>query len=212
MQLVAAKRDVKLAPKALRREGLLPAVIYGPKEASMPISINRKEFAKVFAKGGESTVITVSGLGEEKETLINEVVFHPVSGEPIHADFYAIEKGKPVTVSVPLSFDGISPAVKDFGGILVKVMHELEIEVLPKELPHELVVDVSLLKNIGDHIQIKDIALPKSAKATLAEEEIIAMVSAAKEEEVEVAPVDITQIGISVEKGKKEEEAEPAAE
>ncbi len=188
MQLVAAKRDVKLAPKALRREGLLPAVIYGPKEASMPISINRKEFAKVFAKGGESTVITVSGLGEEKETLINEVV------------------------SVPLSFDGISPAVKDFGGILVKVMHELEIEVLPKELPHELVVDVSLLKNIGDHIQIKDIALPKSAKATLAEEEIIAMVSAAKEEEVEVAPVDITQIGISVEKGKKEEEAEPAAE
>jgi large subunit ribosomal protein L25 len=211
MQLTATKRDTSKKPAALRREGLLPAVIYGPKEAATPITLNAKEFSKLFATAGESTVITIAGLGEEKDALIHEVSVDPVRGQPIHADFYAIEKGKPVTVSVPLSFDGVSPAVKDLGGILVKVMHQLEIEVLPKELPQQIVIDLAQLKEIGSQIQVKDIALPKSAHTTADAEEVIAMVSAAKEE-VEAAPVDVSQIEVSVEKGKKEEEEVPAAE
>lgn len=206
MELAALKRDTARKSASLRKEGLLPAVIYGPKEPATPITVDLKTFKKVFAEGGESTVITLSGLGEEKEALINEVAFHPVTGVPIHADFYVIEKGKPVKVSVPLVFDGVSPAVKDLGGILVKVMHELEIEVLPKELPHEIIVDISTLTEIDAQIKVGDIKLPASATPTDDANEIVAMVTEAKEE-AEAPAMDISQIEVSVEKGKKEEEA-----
>lgn len=210
MELVVEKRDSKVAPKTLRNKGILPAVVYGRKEESTPISVDAKTFEKIFHKAGESTVITLQGLGEEKDALIHEVVFHPVTGRVLHADFYAIEKGQKVTVSVPIEFVGESPAVKEKGGILVKVMHELEIEVLPKELPHAIHIDISTLINLEDKITVKDIKLPESATPTDEADEVVVMVTEAQEE-VEQAPRDIADIGDAVERGKKEEEA-PAAE
>lgn len=210
MELAVEKRDPKTTPKSLRNKGILPAVIYGRSEKSTPISIDRKTFEKTFHKAGESTVITLSGLGEEKDALIHEVVVHPVSGEIMHADFYAIEKGQKVTVSVPIEFDGESPAVKEKGGILLKVMHELEMEVLPKELPHAVHVDISKLVNLEDKIAVKDIVLPPSAVITDDLEEVVAMITVAEEEPAEPVVMDISQIETSVERGKKEEE--PAAE
>jgi large subunit ribosomal protein L25 len=212
MELAVTKRDIKNSPKSLRNKGILPAVVYGRSEESTPISIDRKTFEKTFSKAGESTVITLSGLGEEKDALIHDVVVHAVSGEILHADFYAIEKGQKVTVSVPFEFDGESPAVKEKGGILLKVMHELEMEVLPKELPHALHVDVSKLIELTDKIVVKDITLPPSAVITDDAEEVIAMITVAQEEPVEETPIDISEIGDSVERGKKEEEVGGDAE
>jgi large subunit ribosomal protein L25 len=209
MELTVTKREKK-SPKNLRKEGILPAVIYGRKEESTPISVNRKDFEKLFRAAGESTVITLTGLGSEKDALIHEVDFDPVLGTPIHADFYAIEKGQTVTVSVPIEFDGVSPAVKELGGILVKVMHELEIEVLPKELPHAFHVDISTLKTLDDQILIKDLKLPPSAIVTLDLDEVVAMISIAQDEPINEAPMDLSQIEVE-KKGKKEEET-PAAE
>lgn len=207
MELSVEKRDVKTAPKTLRNKGILPAVVYGRKAEATPISVDQKTFEKVFHKAGESTVITLSGLGEEKDALIHEVVFHPVSGEILHADFYAIEKGQKVTVSIPIEFVGESPAVKDKGAVLVKVMHELEIEVLPKDLPHALEVDLGKLVELEDKIFVKDIKLPESAIITDDPEEVVAMATEAQEEEIEETPMSIEDIGDSVERGKKEEEA-----
>lgn len=209
MELAVQKRDTKVSAKTLRNKGILPAVVYGRKEASTPISVDAKTFEKLFHKAGESTVITLSGLGEEKDVLIHEVVFHAVTGSVLHADFYAIEKGQKVTVSVPIEFIGDAPAVKQ-GAVLVKVMHELEIEVLPKELPHAIEIDLSVLANAEDKIAVKDIKLPPSATPTDDLEEVVVMVTMPKEE-TEVAPRDISDIETSVERGKKEEEA-PAAE
>src|SRR3989344_6092647 len=138
MELAVEKRDLQKSPQSLRNSGVLPAVVYGCKAESTPISIDLKTFKKVFHDAGESTVITLQGLGEEKETLIHEVAFDAVSGEPLHADFYAIEKGQTVTVSVPLEFNGVSPPVKDKGGIFTKGIHDLEIECEPKDLPHAI--------------------------------------------------------------------------
>jgi large subunit ribosomal protein L25 len=211
MELTVEKRDTKTNPKALRGEGKLPAVIYGRSEESTPISVDRKVFEKLFREAGESTVITLKGLGDEKDALINEVVFHPVSGEPIHADFYAIQKGQTVTVSVPLEFEGVSPAVKDLGGTLVKVMHELEIEVAPKDLPQHIIVDISKLKTLEDKIEVKDLKLPASAKISIDPEEAVALISMTQEEPAESSPMDLSAIETSVERGKKEEE-EAAAE
>lgn len=210
MQLAVTKRDSKKNPNTLRREGVLPAVVYGRSEASIPIAVEHKTFDKVFHEAGESTVITLTGLDGDKQALIHHVDVHPVTGTPIHADFYVIEKGQKVTVSVPLEFDGVSPAVKDLGGILTKVMHELEIEVDPAELPQAIHVDISKLATLEDQIKVADLTLPKSASVSIDADEVVAMISVAKEEPVEETPMDITQIETSVERGKKEEEAAPA--
>lgn len=212
MELTVEKRELAAKPKALREKGVLPAVLYGRKEASTPIAVDARQFGKVFHKAGSSAVITLKGLGEEKEALIHQVDFNVLTGAPIHADFYAIESGQTITVSVPLEFEGVSPAVRDLGGILTKVMHELEIEVLPKELPQAFHVDISKLATLEDQIQVKDLVLPPSAKLNIDGGEVVAMISVAKEEVEEAAPMDISAIGTSVERGKKEEEGEPAAE
>jgi large subunit ribosomal protein L25 len=210
MELTVSKREKNVKPNALRNKGVLPAVVYGRSEESTPISVDRKQFEKVFHKAGESTVITLKGLGQDKDALIHEVSVDPLSGEPLHADFYAIQKGQKVTVSVPLEFDGESPAVKDKGGILVKVMHDLEIECEPKDLPHAIHVDISKLVELDSQIKVADLRLPASAKISVDTDEVVAMIDVAKEEPVEEAPADISAIEISEERGKKEEEGEAA--
>lgn len=206
MELAVEKRDLKKNPHTLRREGILPAVVYGRSTEATPVAVNRKEFEKVFHAAGESSVITLKGLGEEKQALINEVAVDAVSGAPIHADFYAIEKGQKVTVSVPLEFEGTSPAVKDKGAVLVKVIHEIEIECEPKDLPRAFVVDTSKLADIGSKILVSDLAIPAGATVSIPMDEVVAMTTEAKEEVEEAAPMDITQIDTSVERGKKAED------
>jgi large subunit ribosomal protein L25 len=209
-ELTVQKRDSAKKLGLLRKQGLLPAVIYGREEEATPIAIDRKTFEKVYKAAGESSVLKIKGLGEDKEALIHEVAFDAVSGEPLHADFYAIAKGQSVTVSVPLQFEGASPAVKDKGGILVKVMHELEIEVPPKDLPHAITVDISKLVELEDQIKVSDLTIPASAKISVDLDEVVAMIDVAKDEPIEETPMDLSAIETSVERGKKEEGAEGA--
>jgi large subunit ribosomal protein L25 len=209
--LATKKRDAKKGLSKLRKEGEMPAVFYGSKTASTPIVVERKNFKKVLDEAGESSVIVLETSSGKLEVLIHEVDFDPVLGDPIHADFYVIDAKKKVTVTVPIVFEGISPAVKDLRGTLVKVMREIEIDVLPKHLPHEIKVDISALKDFDSHIFIKDIILPESAEASDSPEEVVAMVTQ-KEEEAEeplVAP-DLASIEVE-KKGKKEEEGDGAA-
>ena len=179
--LTVQTRDTKTSADEVRSTGMVPAVLYGPKEAPTAVSINAKEFDRVFRTARETTIIILKGLGEDKETLIKDVQFHPVTDMPLHADFYVIEKGKKVTVSIPLEFVGNSPAEKA-GHILVKAVHEVEIEVAPAELPQHLEVDVSKLENVGDHVLAKDIKLPTSAELQIDADEIIVSVTEFVEE------------------------------
>jgi large subunit ribosomal protein L25 len=211
MELAVTKRDTSKNPNTLRNEGVIPAVVYGRSQEATPIAIDRKTFEKLFHEAGESTVITLTGLDGAKQALIQDVSVHPVTGTPLHADFYAIEKGQKVTVSIPLEFEGVSPAVKDLGGILTKVMHEIEIEVDATELPQHIVVDVSKLATLEDQIKVADLKFPPSAEVSVEGDEVVAMISVAQEETEEAAPMDISQIETSVERGKKEEEGEAAA-
>lgn len=210
MELTVQKRDKKVNSNTLRRSGVLPAVIYGRSEESTPISVDRKVFEKLYRQAGESSVITIKGLGDDKDALIQEVSVDAVTGEALHADFYAIQKGQTVTVSVPLEFDGVAPAVKDLGGILTKVMHELEITVQPKDLPHAIHVDVSALTTLDSQIKVSDLKLPASAELSIDADEVVAMISVAQEEPAEAAPVDISAIEISEDRGKKEDADAPA--
>ncbi|HEV7449011.1 MAG TPA: 50S ribosomal protein L25 [Candidatus Paceibacterota bacterium] len=206
MDLTVEKRDNSASAKALRNKGVLPAVIYGRSQESTAISVDAKVFGKIFKEAGESTVITLKGLDGDKQALIHEVEFDAVSGAPIHADFYAIQKGQKVTVSVPFEFEGVSPAVKDLGGILTKVMHEIEVTCEPADLPQHIVVDISKLVTLEDQIKVSDLGLPKTAEIDIDVDEVVAMISVAQDEPEEpAAPIDLSAIETSVERGKKED-------
>jgi large subunit ribosomal protein L25 len=201
--------------EALRKNGKIPAVFYGPKEKSTPIVLSYADFIKAWKKAGESSVIVlketsaiasagkVASAHEGHEALIYDVDLHPVTGAPRHADFYVIEKGKKVKVHVQLSFDGVAPAVKDLGGILVKVLREVEIEAAPKDLPHDVRVDISALKEMTSVIHAKDIALPAGVTLVSRADEIVASIAQAVEE-VEETPIAVDMSAIEVEKKGKE--------
>ncbi len=181
LTLEVAARDAKESTDSLRRRGAVPAVFYGPKEAATPITIDMKAFERIFREAGETTIVTLTGSLGDKETLIHDVQIHPVTGKPLHADFYVLEKGKKITINVPLEFTGVAPAERQ-GHIIVRTMHEVEIEVAPAELPQHLTVDISALENVGDHISAKDIKLPPSATLLTNADEIIVSITEAKEE------------------------------
>jgi large subunit ribosomal protein L25 len=212
LSLTVEKRDMKVGAGALRKTGKIPAVFYGPKEASTSIAVSAAEFKKVWKKAGESSVISLKdGKGAEHEVLIHEIDVHPLSGEPRHADFYVIEKGKKLRISVPLIYEGIAPAVKDKGGILVKVRREIEVEALPKDLPHEIKIDTVSLVELTDTITAKSLKLPSGVELKINPDEVIASIAEAKEE-VEEAPAAIDMSAIEVEaKGKEVKEGEAVA-
>lgn len=210
LKLEALKRDTNENLTIMRDGGIIPAVFYGPKEESTPIKIEAAKFDKVFKEAGESTVFVLSVDGEDHEVLVHAVDRHPVSENVQHVDFYVIEKGKKVTVDVPIEFEGVSPAEKA-GNILVKVMHELEIEAMPKDLPHELVVNIESLAQVGDQILAKDIKLPNGVELVTGEDEPVALIQEAKEESLDepVEGPDMDSIAVA---GAKKEESEESAE
>jgi len=171
----------KGAADDVRRRGFVPAVVYGRKDSSTPIAIDARQFERVWKEAGHTSVVQLTGVGAQKETLIKDVQLHPVSGRLVHADFYALEKGKKIKISVPLEFIGEAPAEKA-GHIIVKALHEVEIDVAPAELPHTLPVDLAKLENVGDHILAADIKLPGSATLVSQGEDIVASVTAFVEE------------------------------
>lgn len=195
---------------ALLRAGSIPAVVYGAHQASTPITIEARAFQKVLREAGEATIVSLAGLGEPLPTLIHEVNLDPVTNHPRHVDFYAVTKGEKVEVAIPLVFTGVSPAV-EAGANLVKVMHELEVEADPMNLPHNIEVNITMLVALGDKIHVSDLVLPIGVTLVAPPEEVVALVQEVveeKEEEV-AAPVDISSIEVE-KKGKEETEGEVA--
>ena len=191
-----------------REAGRLPAVIYGADKPAEPVFVNKIDFVKTYREAGESTVIKLNGQKGGQDALIYLVDWHPVSGQPVHVDFYAVRQDKLVTIKVPLGFTGVAPAEKELGGTVVKVIHELEIEALPKDLPHELKIDLTELTEFDSQISVSDVKAPAGVEIKDDPEEVIAMISSEVEsEESEEEETDLS--GIEVEKrGKEESEGE----
>lgn len=211
LTLSVEKRKSGTGP-ALRKEGKIPAVYYGPKTESVPIAVDKIAFEKTLKEAGESSVISLVSEGKNIDVIIHDIISDPVTDEPIHADFYAVDKDTKVTVHVPLVFSGEAPATK-LGGVVIKVLHELEVEGLPKDLPHDIVVDISALSVIGSHIALKDLNIPSGVTVRLLHmDDTVASVAEPKaEKEVEAAPVDLSTIEVE-KKGKKEEDGAEAEE
>ncbi|MBI5457087.1 50S ribosomal protein L25 [Candidatus Kaiserbacteria bacterium] len=211
LTLAVNQRDAKESLETLRKNGQVPAVFYGPKEEATPIAIDERVFDKIWREAGETTIVNLTGIGDAKQTLIHDVQLHPVTDKPLHADFYVIEKGKKVTINVPLEFEGLAPAEKA-GHIVVKALHEVEIEVAPAELPHHLIVDLSTLADVGDHITASQIKLPPSAELKTGSDEIIVSITAFVEEKPLETEVKLAEVGEEKKEGEAGAEGAPAAE
>ena len=197
LKLEVTKRD------GTATEGTIPAVVYGPKQDSIALAVNKIAFDKLFKEAGESSIVELEGLEEPIEVLVQEVAFNPVKGGIRHIDFYAIERGKELTTNVPLEFVGEAPAEKA-GGVLTKPVQEIEITCRPSNLPKSIVVDVSVLVDFESHIKISDLNLPDDVKVTNDLEDTVAVVVPVKEElEVEPEAIDMDAVEVE-EKGKAE--------
>jgi large subunit ribosomal protein L25 len=204
--LPVTKRDETKTARELRANGNVPAVVYGPKQPTLKVVVEAKILEKVLKQAGESTVIELDGLESKVEVLVKDMEFDPVKQQLIHVDLYAIERGKEMTTPVHFAFTGDAPAEVEGVGNVTKVMHEVSVTCKPADLPNHLDVDLSGLTAVGDRVLIKDIAAPAGVVFEADPEEVVAVVSAAHQEDEEAsAPVDID--AIEVEKKGKDEEA-----
>jgi large subunit ribosomal protein L25 len=209
----AKKREGGEKLEVIRKAGDIPAVFYGAGKPTTHISLSKVDFKKVWRDAGESSAVKIEMPEGGVDVLIHEVQVDPITNEPIHADFLAIDMNKKIRVKVPLMFEGTPGAVKSGIGNLVKVLHEIEVEALPADLPHDLVIDVTQLNTLEDSALVSDVKMPSGVTAINPATDVVAsIVAQVEEKEEEAAPVDLSAIEVE-KKGKKEEEgAEGAAE
>ena len=212
MQVLSAKkRDISgKKVKSLRESGFIPAVIYGYGVENELLTIKDKEFLKIWREAGESTLVELDIDGEKKNVLISDVQTDPLSDKPLHADFHAVRMDEKIRARVPIEFIGESSAVRNLGAVLVKVMHDVEVEALPANLPSNITVDISGLSNFEDRIFIKDVKIGNEVELLASPDDVVVLVTEPKKEEaVPVQEAGIESIEVE-EKGKKEKEGEEA--
>lgn len=197
LTLAAALRERggKGASRAMRREGRVPAVVYGEKQEPLTIHVEEKVLVKALSTGHfMNTVVMIDVDGRKSRTLPKDVQFHPVTDRPIHVDFLRIAEHATVTVEVPIRFENedSSRGLKR-GGVLNTVRHELELVCDAAEIPDEIVIDLAGL-DIGDSIHISDVTLPKGVEPAITDRDFtiatIVAPSALRSEGDEAAPAD----------------------
>ncbi|MCQ3936510.1 MAG: 50S ribosomal protein L25 [Chloroflexi bacterium] len=198
--------------KAMRREGKLPAVIYGRHVEPIAIALEAHNAGLMLSKLTSSSLVTIEVDGTEYPALVRERQRDFIKGDLTHVDFLAVDLNEKIRTNVRLDFVGVSPAVKDYNGVLVQNLERLEVECLPTDLPERIAVDISILKQIGDSIRVRDIVVSDKVRILQDEDETVAVVTLTKEETVapaaEVPGEEAAAPELSVERGKKEEEGE----
>lgn len=178
----------------LRREGLLPANVFGKKVKSQAIAVAMKDFKEVFAKAGETGLINLviedKGKADERAVLVSNLQLDPVSDLVLHVDFHQVDLKEKVTAEIPVEVVGESPAEKQGLGTVVQYVHEVEIEALPTDLPENFVIDATALAEVDQAVFVKDLKFDKEKieiKTDL--ESIIVKVEPPQKEEVIETPV-----------------------
>ncbi len=212
------RKDLGKKSKKLRKNGILPAVLYGPKIKAQSIEIDLSEFKKIFKEAGESSLISLQVDQKKYSVLIHTFDRDPLTSEIIHVDFYQPILTKEVEVAVPLVFEGEAPAVKDFGGTFIKEVSEITIKALPENLPHEIKVNISSLKTFDDEILVKDLNIPAGVKVLKDQNDIVAVVTPLEKVEEELEkPIEekveeVEKVEVKKEKEAEVEEAAPKEE
>lgn len=212
--LKADKRDVTgKQVKAMRREGKLPAVIYGRHTEPINISLDAHSASLALAKLSASSIVTIDLDGTEYPTLVREKQRDFIKNRLLHVDFLAVSLTEKLRADVSLRFTGVSTAVKDYNAILVHNLEQFHVECLPADLPEYIEVDISSLARPGDGIRVKDVPVSDKIRVLDDPETMVAVATASRIEEAmteaaaEGAPAP-EEPALAVERGKKEEEEE----
>ena len=165
IQANARQAGSKHQARRLRREGKIPAILYGPKVSPLPLELNKKEFSRVVGLEGSHLVKLKSSSNTlmDKVALVKAMQYHPITGDVMHADFYEVDLTAKIEVSVPLHFIGKAAGVVR-GGILQPIAREIQVECLPLDIPQFFNVDVSAL-DIGDSLHIEELPMPEGVTA-----------------------------------------------
>lgn len=192
IKLHAQKRDITgRKVKRLRKEGLVPANVYGKKTKSVSIFLKREEFEEIYKEAGETSVVKllIEGEKEERPILIVNLQVNPVTEEPLHADLRQIVLTEKVTARIPIELEGEAPVVEQKLGILIQTVSEIEVEALPMDLPEKFVVDVSEMAKVGDEIKTKDLKVDKKKiELKIGEDLVLAKIEPLAAEEVAPPP------------------------
>ncbi len=201
--------------KSIRADRKIPCILYGAEiKESIPLEVEYKEFKKVYYEAGESTIIELDiDEKSKKNVLIKDIQLDPITSDYNHIDFYQINMKEKIFANVELDYVGVSLAVKDLAGILVKNLNEIEVNCLPGDLPKEIIVDISALKTFDDFIRIKDLKISDKVEVSANADDIVATVTPPRsEKELEALNEEVEEKIDEVEGVKKEEASEEGDE
>jgi len=207
------RKDLGKKVKALRKQGILPAVLYGPKIKNFSIELDSKEFENIYKEAGGSSLISLEIENDKFSVLIHEVKKDPLTGKPIHADFYQPILTEEVEATVSIVFEGEALAVNELDGTLVREISEIQVKALPQNLPHEIKVNIDGLKTFDDEILVKDLKLPEGVTVQKDQNDIVALVTPPETEKIEEElekPIEekVEDVEKAEEKEEKEEKEE----
>lgn len=186
MEATARERTGKGIARRLRREGMIPAVLYGVEEP-VALAVPDREMTRLLTReGGDHALIELKIGGVKKGVIVREFQVDPVTGAVLHCDFYEVQKGHRVTVTVGIELVGETPQGVREQGILQHQLHELELDCLPDRIPDLIQVDASHLM-IGDSIHVADLALPEGVRSHSAPDTTVVSILPPKVEAEEAA-------------------------
>lgn len=210
----AKLRDKK--PKQTRRDGFIPAIIYGNKAENQKIELEKTGFLRLLKEAGTSNLVEVSVEGSKGvNTLIREVQLDPIRSEVLHVDFFKVNMKEKIQAEIPLEFIGDSSAVIDLEGSLITSKDSVEVECLPGDLISEIKIDISGLDDFEKNIKVEDIVVPAGIEILDDPEEVVAFVQEPRsEEELEALETEVVENveGVEVEEKGAEETPEEGAE
>lgn len=213
---VTSRETFGKSVKNLRNKGSVPAVVYGHGLKTIPLTVERIAFDKVYKQVGESSLVdlVVDG-GKSIKVIVQEVQSHPTTGVAQHVDFHQVRMDEKLEVDIPLKFVGEAPAVKELGGILVKAVNEIKVECLPKDLVHEIEIDITGLAEFNHSLHVKDIKLSAGLKVLSPSHDEVVVTVTPPRSEAELAALktevkeDVSAVGtVKPEKVKDEEAVE----
>ncbi len=196
--------------KALRRQGKLPAVMYGKGLKPIALQLDAREASKILSRSGAASLLDLKIGKEVHKVLLRDVQRDIIRRHPIHVDFLEVAMDVAIRTEVPVELIGEAPAVSDYGGVLVTGVSEIEVEALPGDLVDRVTVDLSTLTDVGDSITVADLDLGGRVKILTDPSELIARIIFKAEEVEEEVVEELVPLEAEpevIERGKKEEEA-----
>lgn len=205
--------------KQIRKEGQLPAILYGSGIEPLPIELDALETARVMGGITGSTLIDLNVAGESHKVIVRDVQRDPISRHMVHVDFLKVAMDVAIRTEVPIELIGSAPAVKEQGGVLVAGINEIEVEALPGDLPDRISVDLSVLTEIDDAITVEDLVVGQGVRVINDPGDMVAHVIYMAEEEEEEVEEEVEILGVAAaepelveRRGGEEGEEEGAAE